>query len=292
MSHFVRLMIVGISFAPLWMTPAAAAVINGSFETGTLAGWETLGDVSIQQAGIGITPTDGSHQAVITTLCGDGTSISGSYGCQITATERPYSGINALYTALSCYDFDALGNCIGAPVGTPGMEVIHFVGLTPADLIDDFNVNGEGSAIRQGFHANAGDTVSIDYNYVGEYEWGFLTLFSTDPVSTLRIVERAPLQTLPSNMHLCERVEGNSPAGNQCPNPWNSVETGFRHFSYQLASAGNYQIGLAVFEVEEGTVPSAMVIDNLRVSPVPIPTAFWLFGSAVGVMGWLRRKRS
>lgn len=291
MSYFVRLMIVGISSAPLWITPAAAAVINGSFETGTLFGWETLGDVSIQQAGIGITPTDGTHQAVITTLCGDGTSIPGSYGCQITATERPYSGINALYTYFSCYDLDVLGNCTGAPVGTPGTEVFNFVGLAPADLIGDFGVNGEGSAIRQGFHANAGDTVSIDYNYVGEYEWGFLTLLSTDPESSLRIVERAPRQTLPSNMYLCKRVEGDSPTGDVCPYYWDPVETGFRHFSFQLASAGNYQIALAVFEVEEGTVPSAMVIDNLRVSPVPIPTAFWLFGSAVGVMGWLRRKQ-
>lgn len=27
-----------------------------------------------------------------------------------------------------------------------------------------------------------------------------------------------------------------------------------------------------------------------NISPIPIPPAVWLFGSALGVMGWMRRK--
>jgi hypothetical protein len=29
---------------------------------------------------------------------------------------------------------------------------------------------------------------------------------------------------------------------------------------------------------------------NVNVAPIPVPAAVWLFGSALGVMGWLRRK--
>jgi len=31
-------------------------------------------------------------------------------------------------------------------------------------------------------------------------------------------------------------------------------------------------------------------IDNLTFSVIPLPAAFWLFGSAVGLLGWLRRR--
>jgi hypothetical protein len=33
-------------------------------------------------------------------------------------------------------------------------------------------------------------------------------------------------------------------------------------------------------------------IDDIELAPVPIPAAFWLLGSAVGVLGWIKRKAS
>ena len=39
---------------------------NGSFETGTFSGWQTIGDTSIETADFGITPSDGTFQALIT----------------------------------------------------------------------------------------------------------------------------------------------------------------------------------------------------------------------------------
>ncbi|MEQ1801798.1 MAG: hypothetical protein ABL989_07750, partial [Gammaproteobacteria bacterium] len=277
MKHPGPLGLIASVFALAWLAPATASIVNGSFESGTLLGWESLGDVSLQTSSIGISPTDGSSQALITTLCGDGTSIPGPIGCQITNVERPYSGTNALYTEFYCQDFDP--DCIRPPIGTPGWEVFDFVGLTPADLLTDPDppgANGEGSAIRQSFVANAGETVSVDYNYVGEYEWGFLTLLAIDPGSTLRIIERAPRQTLLSNMRLCERVEGELVGSDICDYPnQETVETGYRHFAFQIPDAGTYQIGFAVFEIEEGTVPSAMLIDNVTLTPVPAPPAIW-----------------
>lgn len=35
--------------------------------------------------------------------------------------------------------------------------------------------------------------------------------------------------------------------------------------------------------------PAAFQV-NVELSQVPVPSAVWLFGSALGVMGWLRRK--
>jgi hypothetical protein len=32
------------------------------------------------------------------------------------------------------------------------------------------------------------------------------------------------------------------------------------------------------------------VLDNSNLTPIPIPAAVWLFGSAVGLLGWMRRK--
>jgi hypothetical protein len=37
-------------------------------------------------------------------------------------------------------------------------------------------------------------------------------------------------------------------------------------------------------------VPYNLAIDNFSASVVPVPAAFWLFGSALAGLGWLRRK--
>ena len=51
-------------------TSVACGTANGSFETGTFAGWNTLGAASVQTAAYGDAPTDGTHQALITTGTG------------------------------------------------------------------------------------------------------------------------------------------------------------------------------------------------------------------------------
>ena len=45
----------------------AGFITNGSFETGTFLGWSTAGNASVQTSSIGIAPTQGTHQALLTT---------------------------------------------------------------------------------------------------------------------------------------------------------------------------------------------------------------------------------
>jgi len=37
---------------------------------------------------------------------------------------------------------------------------------------------------------------------------------------------------------------------------------------------------------------TSVEIDNVNVSAVPIPAAVWLFGSGLGLLGWMKRKRA
>ena len=47
---------VGVALLVIVALPAQAAVVNGGFEAGTFAGWNTIGDTSIQTSSIGISP--------------------------------------------------------------------------------------------------------------------------------------------------------------------------------------------------------------------------------------------
>lgn len=46
------------------------------------------------------------------------------------------------------------------------------------------------------------------------------------------------------------------------------------------------------FRGDWGTLGSAGSEDDFGISPIPISSAVWLFGSALGLMGWMRRKVS
>lgn len=54
--------------------------------------------------------------------------------------------------------------------------------------------------------------------------------------------------------------------------------------------AGPGRTGSSVFNNFSGPWGSFETGANVTVSAVPIPSAVWLFGSALGLMGWMRRK--
>ena len=62
-------------------------------------------------------------------------------------------------------------------------------------------------------------------------------------------------------------------------------------FELFLFSAGFTGLSSVTFSGLEGQSGNRFAVDDLMVTQsVPIPAAFWLFGSALGLLGWLRRK--
>jgi hypothetical protein len=64
------------------------------------------------------------------------------------------------------------------------------------------------------------------------------------------------------------------------------TENAFENFAF-----GSEWSGLD--RIEFGTASAiAGALDNIVVSQIPIPAAVWLFGSALAVLGWMRRKKT
>ncbi len=113
--------ISSLSFAPV------SSIDNGSFETADFEGWSTIGDTSIETDDLGIFPTNGTYQALITTGDSDaGGSVEDS----------------------DLEEFlDLAPNSLDGLVGSDAFAF-------------------EGSAIKQTFTVEAGDIVSFDWNFL------------------------------------------------------------------------------------------------------------------------------
>lgn len=267
-------------------TAYAATLTNGGFEEATLAGWEFMGDVSVQGSGIGSGPWEGQYQALLTTLCDRNT---GDGLCETLLNELPYSGQNASPAFAFVHD---------PSEPYENNPLYDFVGLYPPDDVFPLSLApaGEGSALRRIFEGTAGATVAVDYNYLsmdGGGDPAFLVLLGLSPGSTWRLVTQLSNAALaPGSVRFCERVEGIE-GGNLCPEhrpdlDSRTSETGFLGFSAVLPEDGLYQLGVVVFEQAEGSIPSGLLLDNLRVTAVPLPPAGWLLLTGVA---WLARKK-
>ena len=104
-----------------------AAVVNGSFETGNFSDWNTSGQASVETSSFGVTPVNGSYQAVLQTCVFVG----------------------------ACDDNQPLTNA---------NDLESFLGLSGNQLSNLSVV--EGSAIKQTITANAGDIFSFSWNFL------------------------------------------------------------------------------------------------------------------------------
>jgi hypothetical protein len=104
-----------------------AAVVNGSFETGNFSDWNTSGQTSIETSSFGVTPVNGSYQAVLQTCVFVG----------------------------ACDDNQSLTNA---------NDLESFLDLSVNELSNLSVV--EGSAIKQTITANAGDIFSFYWNFL------------------------------------------------------------------------------------------------------------------------------
>lgn len=212
------------------VSPAQAAILNGSFETNSFTGWSTLGSTSIQTAAFGSSPTAGTYQALLETVP------------------------NSNYAALE-----------------------QFLGLTSGSL--DSLGYGEtfgGSAIKQTFTANAGDTLSFDWNFLtsensssANNDFAFVIALASSGLADTNSV------LLPSSTVFRR-------------------ETGFQKFSSTISASGSYTLGIGIINVADGEIQSGLLVDTVSTTPVSttaVPTPALLPGmlTALG-LGFLRKK--
>jgi hypothetical protein len=264
--------ISALPLALLLQTSTCEATLISGFEDGLL-GWEFLGDVSVQTNVIGA-PTEGDQQAFITTLC-DSRFVP---WCEVSDPEVPYSGVSAIPAVELHGHSQSAAQFVGLPT-----DIDLFTAELPT-LPPNAPV-GESGAIKRRFYGTAGSLLSFDwrhYSIGGEGDSSYFTLWGEDPLDPFRLTdylrhggEGQPAHI--SGINLCVRVIGNDCTGSV------TYDTGYLTRSLLLPSDGWYWLGFAMFEGEEGTVPSALSIDNLQLQiDVPEPEM-----GAMGLAGLL-----
>ncbi len=254
-SSFVRhsLLAVGclglVSFGSLTANPAQAAVINGSFETNDFTGWQTTGDVSTVGTFNGFAPTDGVSQARLTTA----------------STEFPDDNLSN-----GAYNFS--GNpATGARLNTPNLQT--FLGLpatalnTPSSLPIPNNPY-EGSAIKQSISSTSDFQVSFDWSFLtndgeaqpfGERDAAFVILYNMNTPQASRTI------------NLLAQSSGNFPAPGSLTSPTFSQTSGAFTFNSGTLAAGDYVLGVGVFDVAGSDKTSALLVDNFQKQAVEVP---------------------
>lgn len=270
-----------VTMLPLLAAGSAhAMILDGGFE-GSFGGWQTFGDVSLQSDSIGISPMEGLGQALLSTLGG--------------GSEQPYSGIPAALTFLPSLWAE------GDPA--PSSSLHDFLGVSLYDGllrtlqpwvygIPDGDgsgaVNGEGSALRRSFYGEAGDRLVFEYNYVttdGGLDPAIVTLVGMD--TPFQFGHALSMDLLAaSTMTLCTQVDGVS-----CDGSFFVEESGYRTFEFLLPHTGEYTVGFGIYERSSGAGASALLIDNVRLAPVPLPAAGWLLLSGAAWLA-LRGRRA
>jgi len=265
----------------------AATISNGNFTTGDYTGWSTIGDASIQTSSdFGSLPPEGQQfEALVTTA---------TTTPQLPGFDRPsFSGTNPVSTV-------ALETFLGLPTGNVNMP-----GSGSLDMLSNSDVNFskrkviDGSAFKQTITANAGDQVSFEWNFLtnelvpepSNTDYAFFSVVPTNSSSSPILLANAD----PSD------PSAFSPSGTPLSvSPGQTSETGFHTQSYTIPTTGTYTLGFGVAQVnpvtpfpDDNTGNSAVLIDNVSLTPVPEPnsaSAILVFG-VLGAGSLLKRKQ-
>jgi hypothetical protein len=240
--HILHASLLAAALGASAISPALA-VTNGSFENG-LSGWETLGDVAPFQA----FAIDGLAQALLTTA-----SVDFQDDAPAAAGEFNWSGIPA------------------AEVGMPdGIE--DFVGLAIGALDpdpDNFVAAYEGSAMRQSFSVNVGDTLYFD--------WVLASVDFANPDYAFAVID-GQFTRLGDTGDLVNFDNG---IGFTAP----------ATFSHTFALGGEITLAFGVVDVLDFNGSSALLVDNVRIAPVPEPETWAMLLAGLGLLGLVARRK-
>lgn len=213
---------------------AHGAIVNGSFENG-FNDWMTGGIVTLENSSFGVTPTDGVNQAL-------GTTADGSLLTNVT---------------------NGLEDFLGVPLG---------IFDDPGDPF--FGAATEGSALKQTFTAQAGDTLTFDWNFLTDdsvnADYAFVILSPESELSSLTFSDLVRLNASNGLMGSSSIFVG---------------ETGYGSFSASIPTDGTYLLGVGVIDAGDVLGDSGVLVDNviLDQQPTSVPENSSLIG--LGLLG-------
>lgn len=233
----------------------AAPIINGGFEDSPdFNGYATIGNTTLQAADFH-PPVEGNLQALLSN--GPGADTSGN---------DPVSAAQ-------------LETFLNLAAGT----------LTGPATFKAFN----GSAIKQTFTANAGDVLTLSYDFLTNEQVNKGGISDSSFIVLQKNGGGSPTLNLLSNTNgTFVATDPLSGAGSFAP-----VETGYQTFSTTLLTSGTYTLGFGVTNAVDGTLSSALLVDAITVTAgqtgggggaVPLPAALLampLAGAVAGAAG-------
>lgn len=183
---------------------------------------------------------------------------------------HPYSGVSSPDSRHACLFLGLPETRPWVPEATPpfGSSAQH----------------GESGALKTPFTVDGPTLLSFDWNRIGsDADAAYFTVRSLDPGSAFRASEwlyAAFTHTVPlgpSGVDLCSRYYTSGPVN--CGHM--NVETGWRTRTVLIDAPGTYALGFALGEVAEGSVPTVLAIDNVRLeAPEPGSLALAVAGLA------------
>ena len=174
-------------------------------------------------------------------------------------------------------DFQALLQTDGS-VEPFDFELDEFLGL-PDGSLASVNAVG-GTAIKTEVTANAGEILSFQWNFLTDE--GQQTPFQNDlvffTVDDLGFVLTDVTNSLPNFI------------------PSDTIfaqETGFQiENSFTFPTTGTFTVGFGVVDVEDFTVKSGLLVDDVRVEPIPEPLTILGVATAAGFGAFFKRQLS
>ncbi|MEM6446844.1 MAG: PEP-CTERM sorting domain-containing protein [Cyanobacteria bacterium J06642_2] len=166
----------------------------------------------------------------------------------------------------------ALVSSGGSTVTDAAIETALGLSAGTLDGISTGDANS-GSVVYQTFTADAGETLSFDYNFLTNEttpttfnDFAFISLTSTS------------------------LLEDTNSGFVSSPTSF-SEETGFSAFSTKFSSSGTFTLAVGVLDVNDGIVDTAILVDNVNVVPEPASTAGLAIAGLAGVASYLRRRQ-
>ena len=160
----------------------------------------------------------------------------------------------------------------------PDSAIEDFLGLESGSL--DGLGNGdatEGSVIRQAFTAQAGETLTFDWNFLtDEATPTFFNDFSFVSITSLSTLADTTFPDFIDSFTIFNE------------------ETDFQKFSFTIPASGTYLLGIGVTDVEDSVVDSGLLIDNValeKTTPEPTSVMSLLVLSFLGMKSRFKRQK-